>query len=147
MSTSLTEEATEPDPDLARALHAARERGRARASQVLSGADMLDADQFARRTGATPGTLDAMRIAGHVIGLGGAEDGWRFPASQLDAKGQPFTVLSLLHDCLGTSWAVYRFLHQRHGALDGLTGRDALLRRRGADVISAAEGIARGDFT
>lgn len=118
MSTFLTEEASEPDPDLARALHAARERGRAQAIKVLSGADMLDADQFARLTGAPPGTLDAMRMAGHAIGLGGAEAGWRFPASQLDARGQPFAVLSLLHEWLGTPWAVYRFLHQRHGALD-----------------------------
>ena len=46
---------------------------------------------------------------------------------------------------LGGAWAVYRFLVQPHGELDGLTGREALEHGRTKQAIAAAESIGR-DF-
>lgn len=140
------EEVGEPDANLQRALEAARERGRLRAAEVLSGDDMVSAEEFARVLGTSRMTVNTKRQSGQVLGLDGAKRGFRFPLWQLDAEGRPYPELPQLHERLGGPWALYRFLVQSHGELDGLTGREALERGRGRAALAAAESISRGDF-
>jgi hypothetical protein len=134
-------ETREPDPELQAALGAARERGRLRAAEILAGDDMLSADDFARMLGTTRVTVNTRRQSGQVLGLDGAKRGFRFPVWQLDGDGKPFAELATLHERLGGPWAVYRFLVQPHGELNGLNGREALERRKGRAALEAAESI------
>jgi hypothetical protein len=134
-------------PELEKALAAARGRGRIRAAEILSGEDMLGAEDFAELLGTTRVTVNTKRQNGQVLGLDGARRGFRFPVWQLNAEGKPYPELASLSERLGGPWAVYRFLVQPQGALGGRTGREALEQGRGPDVLAAAEGMARGDFT
>jgi hypothetical protein len=134
-------ETREPDLELQTALAAARERGRLRAAEILAGDDMLSADDFARMLGTTRVTVNTKRQSGQILGLDGAKRGFRFPVWQLDGDGKPFAELATLHERLGGPWAVYRFLVQPHGELDGLTGREALERRKGRAALEAAESV------
>lgn len=140
------EEVGQLAPGLERALEAARERGRVRAAEVLGGDDMLSADAFAKLLGTTRMTVNTKRQNGQLLGLDGAKRGFRFPEWQVGAEGKPYPELQALHERLGGPWALYRFLVQPHGELDGLTGREALERGRGGEALEAAESIARGDF-
>lgn len=140
------EDMGEPDAELQDALAAARERGRRRVAEILGEDDMLSAEAFAGLLGVTRVTVNTKRQNGQVLGLDGAKRGFRFPAWQLDRDGRPYAVLPELHRILGGAWAVYRFLVSPHGSLDGRTALDALKRGRDDDVVSAAEGIAQGDF-
>jgi hypothetical protein len=133
------------DLELQAALSAARERGRLRAAEILGGGDMLSADAFAKILGTTRVTVNTKRQSGQVLGLDGAKRGFRFPVWQLDAEGKPYAELAMLHERLGGPWAVYRFLVQPHGELDGLTGREALERGKVKAALEAVESIGR-DF-
>jgi len=140
------EEPGEPTPELRRALDSARERGRLRAGEILGGDDMLSAEAFAKLLGTTRVTVNSKRQSGQLLGLDGARRGFRFPVWQLDDEGRPYSVLAALQQRLGGPWALYRFLVQPHGALGGLTGREALERGRNDAALEAAEAIARGNF-
>jgi hypothetical protein len=133
------------DAELEQALAAARSRGRLKAAEILSGADMLNGDDFAKLLGTTRVTVNAKRQSGQILGLDGAKRGFRFPDWQLDSDGKPYAALQILHERLGGPWAVYRFLVQPHGELDGLTGREALERGRDEQALEVAESIGR-DF-
>lgn len=133
------------DADLKNALAAARERGRLRAAEILSADDMLSADAFAKLLGTSRVTVNSKRQSGQLLGLDGAKRGFRFPTWQLDADDKPFAALAALHGQLGGAWAVYRFLVQPHGELDGLTGLEALKQEKSKAVLHAAESVAR-DF-
>lgn len=137
------------DDDLDHALDAARERGRLRAAEILSGEDMLSADAFAKRLSVSRATVDAKRLKHQVLALEGAGHGdWRFPVWQLGEDGRPLAALPQIFERLGEGpWTVYRFLVQHHPELDGLTGLDALRRGRVKAVIDVAESLARGAFT
>jgi hypothetical protein len=140
--TSVAEETR--DAGLENALTAARARGRSRVAEILSGDDMLSADDFAALLGTTRMTVNAKRQNRQVLGLEGATRGFRFPHWQIGTDGKPFSALPILFDRLGNDpWAVYRFLVQHHPELDGLTGRDALWQGKTDDAIAAAESIAR----
>lgn len=141
------EEVKRRDPALEEALAAARERGRTRAAEILAGNDMLNAEALAERLGTTRVTVNTKRQNRQLLGLDGARRGFRFPIWQIDADGKPYSELPALLEHLGGPWAVYRFLVQSHGALGGLTGRQALERGKGAEVVAAAEAIARGEIT
>jgi hypothetical protein len=141
----LPEESGVPNAELQDALAAARERGRLRAADILSSEDMLSAEDFAKLLGTTRVTVNTKRQSGQILGLDGAKRGFRFPTWQLNPDGKPFAELSVLHDLLGGAWAVYRFLVQPHGELDGLTGREALERGKPKAVLAAAESVGR-DF-
>lgn len=133
--------------DLDRALDAARERGRLRAAEVLSGEEMLSAEDFAELLGVSRVTINAKRQRHEVLALEGAKRGFRFPAWQLDENGKPYDILPKLFELLGDSpWTVYRFLVQRHAALDGASAQDYLRRGRANHIIEVAESVARGDF-
>lgn len=134
----VVEAAQAPDAELGAALAAARERGRLRAAEILGGDDMLNADAFAKVLGTTRATVNTKRQAGQVLGLDGAKRGFRFPVWQLNAEGKPYAELSMLHERLGGPWAVYRFLVQPHGELDGLTGREALERGKAKAALEVA---------
>jgi hypothetical protein len=133
------------DAALEQALAAARARGRSKTAEILERPNMLSADDFARLLGTTRVTVNTKRQNGQVLGLDGAKRGYRFPDWQLDSDGKPFAALPLLHERLGGAWAVYRFLVQPHGELDGLTGREALERGRTEQAVAAAESVGR-DF-
>jgi hypothetical protein len=125
------------------ALAAARSRGRERVAEILAQPDMLSADDFADHLGTSRMTVNTKRQAHQVLGLQGATRGFRYPDWQLK-DGRPFAALPALFAALGDSpWAVYRFLVQEHGELDGLTGRDALQRGLDQEAIEAAESVAR----
>jgi hypothetical protein len=131
------------NPDLDRALAAARERGRRRVAEILGDPDMLSADNLARLLGTTRATINTKRQNRQLLGLEGATRGFRFPSWQIGEDGRPFSALPTLFDRLGDSpWVVYRFLVESHPELDGETGRDALRKGRTADVIEAAESVA-----
>jgi hypothetical protein len=66
---------------------------------------------------------------------------------QTGNNSKPYAELPGLFKRLGNEWAVYRFLVQDHGSLGGMAGRDALKRGLGPEVVAAAEGVERGDFT
>lgn len=126
----------------------ARERGRIRAAEILSGAGMLTADAMAERLGVSRVTVNARRQRHELLGLDGAKRGFRFPDWQVDEDGNAIQVLPRLFELLGPSpWGVYRFLTQRHDALNGETARDALQRGQAEKVLDAAESLARGDFS
>lgn len=135
------------EDDLDRALDAARERGRLRAAEVLSGEEMLSAEEFAELLGVSRVTVNAKRQKHEVLALEGAKRGFRFPAWQVDENGKPFEVLPKLFELLGDSpWTVYRFLVQRHAELDGASARDYLRHGRADQVVETAESVARGAF-
>jgi hypothetical protein len=135
------------EDDLDRALDAARERGRLRAAEVLSGEEMLSAEEFAELLGVSRVTVNAKRQKHEVLALEGAKRGFRFPAWQVDENGKPFEVLPKLFELLGDSpWTIYRFLVQRHAELDGASAQDCLRRGRADQVVEAAESVARGAF-
>ena len=139
--------ATAVDNRLEAALQAARERGRLRSAQILNQDDMLTAEEFAERLGVSRMTVNARRQKHELLGLNGAKRGFRFPAWQVDEDGKAFDVLPKLFDLLGGNpWGVYRFLTQRHAALEGLSAKDALNRGQITQVLQAAESLAHGDF-
>jgi hypothetical protein len=143
-----TEPSAPEDDRLQAALQAARERGRLRSTEILDREDMLTAAQFAARLGVSRVTVNARRQRRELLGLDGAKRGFRFPAWQVGDDGKPIEALPKLFELLGDSpWGVYRFLTQRHAALDGATAKDALAQGQTARVLQAAEGLARGDFT
>ncbi|WP_199699190.1 hypothetical protein [Oleomonas cavernae] len=141
----VAQEAGAAGAELNDALAAARARGRLKAAEILGGDDMLSADGFAELLGTTRVTVNTKRRSGQVLGLDGAKRGFRFPVWQLDADGKPYAELAALHERLGGPWAVYRFLVQPHGELNGLTGRQALERGKTTAVLEAAESAGR-DF-
>lgn len=136
------------DDDLDKALEAARARGRHRAADILAGDDILSADAFAEMLRLSKPAVHAKRRKHEVLALDGPKRGYRFPAWQIDRDGKPYAALPRLFEQLGgNAWAVYRFLTQRHAALDGMTGLEALRRGEDEAVVETAEGIARGTFT
>jgi hypothetical protein len=139
------EEADALGAELEVALAAARERGRLRAAEILGAHDMLSAEAFAKMLGTTRVTVNTKRQNGQLLGLEGAKRGFRFPAWQLDVEGKPYTELRMLHERLGGPWAVYRFLVQPHGELDGLTGLEALEQGKAKVALETAESVGR-DF-
>jgi hypothetical protein len=139
--------ATAVDSRLEESLQAARERGRLRSAQILKQDDMLTAEEFAERLGVSSMTVNARRQKHELLGLDGAKRGFRFPAWQVDDDGKAFDVLPKLFDLLGDNpWGVFRFLTQRHAALEGLSAKDALNRGQTTQVLQAAESLAHGDF-
>lgn len=138
---------TTEDERLEASLAAARERGRLRAAQILDQADMLTAEQFAERLGVSRMTVNARRQKHELLGLDGAKRGFRFPAWQVDDDGKAFDALPQLFDLLGNNaWTVYRFLTQRHAALEGIAAKDALRQGKTPQVLQAAASLAQGDF-
>ncbi len=126
------------------ALAAARTRGRDRVASILAQPDMLSAEAFAQHLNTSRETINTRRKTHQVLGLQGATRGFRYPAWQIGEDGRPFAALPEIFGALGESpWAVYRFLMQKHGEIDGMTGLEALRSGRASEAIAAAESVAR----
>lgn len=134
--------------DLDAALDEARTRGATRAAEILSGPDMLTADEFAAVIGASSReTIHQKRRRHEVLGLEGAKRGVRFPKWQVGADGSLLPGLPRLFKVLGDHpWAIYRFLLQHHPELDGRTALEALREGGVEAVIVTAENIGEGVF-
>jgi len=143
------EDVTPAKPDvLDLALGAAKARGAARIAEILKGPEMLSADQFADEIGATRETVNRKRRRHEILGLEGAKRGVRFPRWQLGKDGELIEGLPKLFDALGgRPWAVYRFLLQHHGELNGNTGLDIMRAGRFEDAVAAAQSASRGNFS
>lgn len=136
---------TTADFELEQALKAARVRGQQRATEILAGNEMLSADAFGVRVGATRATINSWRKIGKVLGISGAKRGYRYPEWQIGADGRPLDGLAALHDLFGQSaWAVYRFLVQAHPELGGITGLESLARGNLKETLTVAESVAQG---
>lgn len=135
------------DAELAAALAEARQRGAARAAEILASPDMLGADAFASLLGTTRATVNTWRRNNQVLALRGAKRGFRYPAWQVSKEGKPFAALPALFERLGGAWGVYIFLVRRQPEFNGLTGVEALQRGRTTMVIDAADAVAQGAFT
>ncbi len=142
----LPADADSSSKELEDALAEARSRGQVLAAAILDGEEMLNADDFAELLGTSRMTINTKRRSGAVLGLAGTKRGYRFPRWQLDHNGNPYPELAELHERLGGPWAVYRFMVQPHGELNGLTGRQALERGQHRAVLDAAESVGR-DFS
>lgn len=137
----------QPADDLDAALGEARARGAVRAAEILSGPEMLTADEFAAAIGASRETIHQKRKRHEVLGLEGAKRGVRFPEWQLNADGSLLPGLPRLFEAVGEHpWAVYRFLLQRHPELDGMTALAALREGRVDAVLATAENVGQGAF-
>jgi hypothetical protein len=144
---AVEEIAAQPENDLEAALVAARARGATRVADILNGADMLSADQFAEEIGATRETVHKKRQRREVLGLEGPKRGVRFPKWQLGRSGELLPGLPLLFGALGNHpWAVFRFLLNEHRELGGSTGLAALRGGRISDAVTLAETIGAGAF-
>ena len=138
---------TERSPEVEAALERARERGRHRVAEILERPEMLNAETFGARLGLTRVAVNDRRQKHEVLGVEGAKRGWKYPEWQIGDDGKPFAALPRLFERLGDSpWAVYRFLVQAHGELEGRTGIEALRQGDAETVLDAAEGVARGTF-
>lgn len=136
-----------PHAGLDAALEEARQRGRVQAAEILTGDDMLSADQLAALLGTSRMTVNTKRQNHQLLGLDGAKRGFRFPAWQVDEDGKPFATLPALFERLGGGpWSVYRFLVKAHPELDGLTGREALRRGKSDQALEVADSIGQGTF-
>jgi hypothetical protein len=137
----------QPSDELDAALAEARARGATRAVEILSGPDMLTADEFATAIGASRETIHQKRRRHEILGLEGAKRGIRFPEWQLSGDGSLLPGLPRLFEALGDRpWAVYRFLLQHHPELAGKTALDALRAGQIDAVIATAENIGAGVF-
>lgn len=135
------------DDELETALREARARGEARAAELLTGPEMLRADDFARLIGATRETVRQKLKRREILGLQGAKRGVRYPAWQVTRDGGLLPGLPTLFERLGDSaWAVFRFLTQPSPALGGAAPKDRLRAGKVDEVLDLAEGQARGDF-
>jgi hypothetical protein len=91
---ALSDEGSTLDAELEQALAAARSRGRLRATEILSGADMLNGDDFAKLLGTTRVTVNAK--AGRY---------WDWMAPNVDSARRPLGRLSLSGAAAwGTRW-------------------------------------------
>jgi hypothetical protein len=140
-------ETLEQPDDLDLALSEAHARGAARATEILSGPDMLGADDFARLIGMTREAVRQKLMRREILGLQGAKRGVRYPAWQVTGDGALLPGLPQLFAILGDSpWAMYRFLTQPNPAFKGKPPLDGLRAGESAPVFAAAEGQAQGDF-
>ena len=138
---------TERPAELEAALERARERGRHRVAEILEQPEMLNAETFGARLGLSRVAVNDRRERREVLGLEGAKRGVRYPEWQIGEDGKPFAVLPALFGRLGDSpWAIYRFLVQPHGELEGRTAIEALREGDASMVLDTAEGVARGTF-
>lgn len=136
-----------PLDELETALGEARERGEARAAELLAAPEMLGADDFAKLIGATRETVRKKLKRREILGLQGAKRGVRYPAWQVTRDGGLLPSLPKLFELLGDSpWAVFRFLTQSSPAFGGEPPKERLRIGRVNEVLDLAESHARGDF-
>ena len=130
------------------AIEQARQRGAARAADILRRPEMLTARALAERMGASHETINKRRQRGELLALEGATRGFRYPSWQVGPDGLPVPgLVEVSSEITGGPWAVYRFLTETHGSLRGRTAIEALVAGDLDDVLDAARSIGRGAFT
>ena len=115
---------------------------------VLNGPDMLEPDQIAERLGVSRDTVKRKRHRGEVLGVGGAERGFRYPKWQIDNAGVAAIqgMDRVIAACRGDHWRAYRVLTRSHAELDGKTGLDAMKNGQVNDILGVIENMERGQF-
>lgn len=122
----------------AQATSALLSRGQAARLARLDAGDMVNSEEAARLAGASKATIVAWIETGHCIGLQRTTRGYRLPAWQFEPH--IFEVLPEISRAMETTdgWALLAFLETAHGALDGLTPRQALERGMAKRVVALA---------
>lgn len=106
--------------------------------QRLAAADMLSTDEAAQLVGATRVTVNAWIAKGRAIGLTQVKRGYRMPRWQFEPL--LWEALPQIAAALGVSegWALLSFLESPHGALGGLTPRQAIEQGLAGQVTAIA---------
>lgn len=129
------------------AIMRAKARGTTKIADILKGADMMTARDFAPLIGASHETVNAKRKRHEVLGLEGATRGVKYPSWQVSDAGLPLPGLPQLFDVLGEQpWTVYRFLRAAHAELGGRTALEALKAGKVDAVVEAAKNQVTGVF-
>ena len=106
--------------------------------QRLAAADMLSTEEAAQLAQTTRVTINAWIAKGRAIGLRQTKRGFRMPRWQFEPA--LWSALPQLSAALGTTegWALLSFLESAHGALNGLTPRQAIEHGQLEQVMRAA---------
>ncbi|WP_425259045.1 hypothetical protein ACPOLB_27335 (plasmid) [Rubrivivax sp. RP6-9] len=107
--------------------------------QRLGAADMISTDEAAQLVQTTRVTINAWIAKGRAIGLTQTKRGFRMPRWQFEPS--VWAALPKLSAALGTAegWALLSFLESPHGALNGITPRQAIEQGQMDTVIRIAE--------
>lgn len=107
--------------------------------QRLGAADMISTDEAAQLVQTTRVTINAWIAKGRAIGLTQTKRGYRMPRWQFEPS--VWAALPRLSAALGTAegWALLSFLESPHGALNGITPRQAIEQGQMDKVIRIAE--------
>lgn len=107
--------------------------------QRLGAADMISTDEAAQLAQTSRVTVNAWIAKGRAIGLTQTKRGFRLPRWQFEPS--VWDVLPRLSAALGTTegWALLAFLESPHGALNGITPRQAIEQGQPDKVIQIAE--------
>lgn len=107
--------------------------------QRLGAADMISSDEAAQLVQTTRVAIHAWIAKGRAIGLMQTKRRFRMPRWQFEPS--MWTALPRVSAALGTAegWALLSFLESPHGALNGITPRQAIERGQTDVVITIAE--------
>ena len=107
--------------------------------QRLGAADMISTDEAAQLAQTTRVTINAWIAKGRAIGLTQTKRGFRMPRWQFEPS--LWDALPRLSSALGVTegWALLSFLESPHGALNGITPRQAIEQGHSDKVIQIAE--------
>ncbi len=111
------------------------------------GDELLTSDEFAKRVGTrSRQSVHNWLKKGRIIGWQSTKRGFVFPAEQLDERGRPFAGLGPVLSHFDGHYSAWKWLTDRHDALDGARPIDLLRQSHDARVEAAARGYAQGDF-
>jgi len=105
----------------------------------LGAADMISTDEAAQLVQTTRVTINAWIAKGRAVGLTQTKRGFRMPRWQFEPS--MWDALPRLSKALGTTegWALLSFLESPHGALNGISPRQAIEQGLSDKVIRIAE--------
>lgn len=107
---------------------------------------MLPAEVFAKQLSVSRETVNEWRKADKVIGVRGAKRGFRFPAWQINDRGQPYPAIErILEELSSDHWAAWRFLEERVPEV-GDIGFQALAAGKEDALLKALLGRSYGSF-
>lgn len=104
----------------------------------LGSADMISTDEAAQLVQTTRVTINSWISKGRAIGLTQTKRGFRMPSWQFEPP--MWDALPRLSSALGTTegWALLSFLESPHGALNGISPRQAIEQGLSDRVIKIA---------
>jgi hypothetical protein len=105
----------------------------------LGAADMISTEEAAQLAQTTRVTINAWISKGRAIGLTQTKRGFRMPRWQFEPS--MWNALPRLSAALGTTegWALLSFLESPHGALNGISPRQAIEQGQTDKVVKIAE--------